>query len=472
MTTVRLMLLRCAVLLLLLTGGAVAFGQPPIVVVATDTAANNFEEIRGYLYGAIALCILLPLVPIGAYLRTGWRAKRNDITAGVSEEAKRRYLQMFSLSDPAPRGAGPRGPRLPANRRHAIGDAVGGDRKAGGHDQVFEDFYKRWYGRHRYAFPILVFVGVLAFLSVQIGYSAASLFPYWKAHEPTWTYSLDPTALSAIAGAYLWVTSDFIRRARRLDFAPSDINWGTLRLVIAVPMGYAFAGFGQVGNAGQVADTGQVVASVIAFSLGALPLSAIQDILRQTLYKRFTTTVHEEDRTDAVTQLQGIDDEIAMRLESENVTTIPQLAYCDPVRLVMRSNLTFNFVIDCMNQALCWVYFESQLANLRPLGLRGAVEISVLLDALASADPQIRSDAESTLADVVAAIKPPHTAATLRYTFAQIAGNPYTHFLKAVSVNPFLVSTEDTLPETMAGTAAAWNGAQDNRTDGDERRTH
>ena len=454
--------------------GAVAFGQPPILVIAADSAANNFEDIRGFLYGAIALCILLPLVPIGEYLRTGWRAKRNDITAGVSEEAKRRYLQMFSLSDQAARGAGQRGRGLPAKRRHATGDAVAGDGKTGRHDQVFEDFYKRWYGRHRYAVPVLVFVGVLAFLSVEIGYSAASLFPYWKAHEPTWTYSLDPTALSAIAGAYLWVTSDFIRRARRLDFAPSDINWGTLRLVVAVPMGYAFAGFGQVGTAGPVADTGQVVASVIAFSLGALPLSAIQDILRQTLYKRFTTTVHEEDRTDAVTQLQGIDDEIAMRLESEGITTIPQLAYCDPVRLVMRSNLTFNFVVDCMNQALCWVYFESQLDNLRPLGLRGAVEISALLDALASAEPQIRSDAEATLADVVAAIKPPHTAATMRNTFARIAGNPYTHFLEAVSVDPFVMSAQDTQPETVAGATGAWNGAQDNRTGNEEggRTTH
>jgi hypothetical protein len=238
----------------------------------------------------------------------------------------------------------------------------------------------------------------------------------------------------AIAGAYLWVTSDFISRARRLDFAPSDINWGTLRLVIAVPMGYAFAGL--------VVDVVPVLPSVIAFALGAFPLSAIQDMLRQSVYQRVTKTVAVDERSDALTRLQGVDDDIAIRLANEGITTIPQIAYCDPIRLVMRSNLTFNFVIDCMNQSLCWVYFEDQLKHLRPLGLRGAVEISFLMGALDSTDADVKAKAESVLADVTNAIKPPHTVQTLRYTFTQIAEDPYTHFLNAVWINPFTALEE------------------------------
>ena len=56
------------------------------------------------------------------------------------------------------------------------------------------------------------------------------------------------------------------------------------------------------------------------------------------------------------------------------VAQIAQVAYCDPIRLVMRSSLTFSFVIDCMNQALARH-----------------------------------------------AIKPPHTTQTMRRTFEQIA---------------------------------------------------
>jgi len=52
---------------------------------------------------------------------------------------------------------------------------------------------------------------------------------------------LPATAMAALAVAYLWVIHDHIWRMRRLDFAPSDVRWGTLRLLIAIPMGYAFA---------------------------------------------------------------------------------------------------------------------------------------------------------------------------------------------------------------------------------------
>jgi len=449
MKAFRLTFSRLALLLTLLAGAGVAVAQPaPVVVIATPAAP--FEEIRGFIYLAITLCILLPLIPVAAYLRTGWFAKRNDITAGVSEEAKARYLQMFSLAGPVRIDrTGKRDQRQPG-------------KQAGGHDKIFEDFYSHWYGRGRYVPPIILFVAVLGFLSYLIGFSVASLFPYWETHDPTWAYSLNPTSLSAIAGAYLWVTSDFIRRARRLDLAPSDIHWGTLRLVIAVPMGYAFAGFSAMDAGGLVRAPAQVVASVIAFSLGALPLSAIQDILRQSLYKRFTTSVHEVDSADAVTELQGIDDDIAMRLENEGITTIPQLASCDPVRLAMRSNLPFNFVIDCMNQALCWVYFEGQVDKLRPLGLRGAVDITALLNALDAPDPQVRSGAEATLSDVVAAIEPPHTVATLHYTFAQIAGNPFARFLASVLNQPAAPGAGTTFTGLAATAGEAWNGTQGN----------
>jgi hypothetical protein len=38
------------------------------------------------------------------------------------------------------------------------------------------------------------------------------------------TIDFPTTGMAAIAGAYLWVVDDFISRARRLDFAPSDVG--------------------------------------------------------------------------------------------------------------------------------------------------------------------------------------------------------------------------------------------------------
>jgi len=400
----------------------IRFGLAPTVIILPAIAlhafladlAKPFDNISWFIFGAIFLCVGLPLVPIIAYLWNGWEAKRNDISASVSTRAKECYLKMFSLSD------------YQINRQAApfiTNDANSPEARC---DRIFADFYKRWYGRRYYILPVAVFTATLTYLSIHIAYSAANMFPYWETQHRAFAYSLNPASLSAIAGAYLWVTSDFISRARCLDFAPSEINWGTLRLIIALPMGHAFA-----------SHTWDGLASVVAFGLGAFPLSMLQDMLRQRVNTWMTNTVPKPDRNNSLTKLQGVNKTLAVRMENEGITTIPQIACCDPIRLVMRSNLTFNFVIDCINQSLCWVYFEDQLRNLRPLGLRGAVEIANLKHSLESTDQAIRTEAEATLADLARAIQPPHTEATLRHTFRQIANNPYTHFLQAVLVNPF-----------------------------------
>src|SRR5262249_10649219 len=149
-------------------------------------------------------------------------------------------------------------------------------------------------------------------------------------------------------------------------FAPADVCWAALRLIVAVPMGYAFAALAK-----------DAVGPVVGFALGAFPLTRIMEFLRNWFSKvTGQTTASNTARSDSTTGLQGVDDDVAIRLANEGITTIPQIADCDPVRLVMRSSFTFKFVTDCMNQAISWRYFEIQLAELRPLGLRGAVEMS------------------------------------------------------------------------------------------------
>jgi hypothetical protein len=63
-----------------------------------------------------------------------------------------------------------------------------------------------------------------------------------------------------------------------------------------------------------------------------------------------------EETSNDIVKLQGINRWIIERLSNEDITTVTQIAYCDPIRLIMRSNLTFNFVTDCMNQALAVIY--------------------------------------------------------------------------------------------------------------------
>lgn len=353
-------------------------------------------EITGIVV-AILIGVLVPVTPVLVFVCVGWRVKKNEIMDGLSKEAKQKYFEMFSLSSLKGRSA---------------------------RELDFGDFYSLWYGRRFYILPVALLVLVLGFASTVVVFTALHHFPaFTDRHEP---YDLPSAAMAALAGAYMWVSSDFISRARRLDFSPSDVQWGVLRLVVCVPLGYAFASLAS-----------DAVAPTIAFALGAFPLGALIDLLQQALFVLIRRRPDSPTANDTVLQLQGIDDTIAKRLAAEDITTVAQVAYCDPIRIVMRSNLTFSFVIDCMNQALAWLYFEKQMATLRPLGLRGAAEIAMLVDGLRSADEHARTTALATLSDVVDAIRPPHTTQTMSWTFEQIAKDPYTVFLREVWVSPF-----------------------------------
>jgi hypothetical protein len=133
-------------------------------------------------------------------------------------------------------------------------------------------------------------------------------------------------------------------------------------------MGYAFA-----------AIAAPSVGPFVAFALGAFPLARVTTMLQQLANKNLNLGATAEEAGDNIIKLQGIGKTIVERLANEDVTTVTQLAYCDPVQSIMRSNLTFNLITDCMNQALAWMYLEDDLNRIRPLGMRGAVEIRYLM---------------------------------------------------------------------------------------------
>jgi hypothetical protein len=222
---------------------------------------------------------------------------------------------------------------------------------------------------------------------------------------------------AAIAGAYTFVAWDFITRVQRRNLSVGDILRGALRLGIAIPLGAAFAAVAK-----------EQAGVFIAFAVGVFPLSTVSTILRQLLNKKLDLEIGAANGASQVVQLSGVDSSIAERIEDADVTTVAQLAWCDPIQLTMRTNLDFDYIVDICSQALAWVYLDKKLDALRPLGLRGAYEIRYLVcDDLKDPDPAVRAEAERLLPVVAAAAQ--LDPAALQYAFDQIANDPYTQFL-------------------------------------------
>ncbi len=185
-------------------------------------------------------------------------------------------------------------------------------------------------------------------------------------------------------------------------------------MLVAAPLGYAVA---------SVASDG--LGTFLAFAIGAFPLSTVQRLLQRIGNKSFKLDLGATDSADAaeagqVIALDGIDLPTAERLEAADITTVAQLAYCDPVQLAMRTNLAFDAVTDLVNQALAFLYFKTDLDKLRPRGLRGAIEINEFVK---NAPPQ--TDPEVVILATVLSQEP----VTLLRAFRQISDDPYTLFL-------------------------------------------
>jgi hypothetical protein len=416
-------------------------------------------EFLGGVYGDLGQTLaltstlaltLLALYPIVMFLWSGWGVKRDDIFNTFSTDAMKRYLDVYQkntvVKSVKEKPAQAQSPHETAISTQGTFTAAKNDGKtptqtstgnptaiALSAKQVKDKFsaiYNRNFGRWRFAFPVLLFfvtcvAGV--FLSVEWALSRITVIKPGLVAVLTQhggVYVALP-ALGAIAelGAYVWIVSDLFTRSQRQSMQPIDVLNGTLRLAMAGPIGYAFAAIG--------GGTGHLLGPVLAFAAGAFPLATVRVMLRSFATKQLGVPIGIENDQDQVIELNSIDQPTADMLLDSGISTVAQLAYCDPVRLCMRTGLTFDYVVDIVSEALAWLYFEDKLDTLRPAGLRGAIEISNLLKA-ANGDPsQAETRRAVALCDVAAQMVNLSTPAFLN-ACDEAAGDSATELLLAL----------------------------------------
>lgn len=344
------------------------------------------------LLGAVFLTAL-GMLPVCSYVVRGWEVKRQDILSSLSREAKALYLAKFLRIEPDDP------------------------------DAAFGAMFQSRYGRWRFLPPCLLLVIVLLpemYVVSETGLdtlrAAGADAAIIGAHNPGGFLVLPSLASAAIVGAYLWVVADLISGARRIDLSPWDVALAALRLSTAAPMGYALS---------SIVKTD--VAPFVAFGVGAFPLNAVTIIFRRLGNKQLGLDIAVDSKPDQVTKLDGVDPLVADRLQGADITTIAELAWCDPVQLAMRTGLAFDFVLDIVSQSLAYVYFQERMGGLRAGGLRGAIEIRTLLDRLWHKDALARKQATRALISLArtAGVEYPAFCNACR----EIADDPYTVFL-------------------------------------------
>ncbi len=348
--------------------------------------------MKFHLLSFILSVILVALMayPLIIHFFLGWKRKADDVLLSMSASCARIYLSTFQ--------------DLSVEENIARAE--------------FKRFYLSWYGRKYLVAPIVI----IMFAAIILSYSLADtgifdLNEFNKISVVAGEYiHLPPVAVAAVTGAYGFVAWDLISRTARRDLSPSDILGAAVRMLIAIPLGYSFAAL--------LKDD---LGPFIAFAAGAFPLQTVVTILQRLTNKQLGVEMGASASKDQVIELSCVDRVIADRLQDADITTVGQLAYCDPVQICMRTNLSFAFVSDITAQALAWIYLGNKLADLRLLGLRGAVEIGYLNEDIKSSDPAESQCAEAILkkAASILALSPEE----FQNVAEQIGEDPYTVFL-------------------------------------------
>ena len=346
------------------------------------------------LFLTAVLCVftfLLVLYPIGRYLFKPWAFRRDRLFGLLEGTAIVFYYKQFR----------------PGTK---IGDLKTGDDSLSTEAYMasFCSDFDHWYGRKYYIAPVCG----LGALSLACAWWMILMMREWTGGSGN-ADSGHGLVAAALAGAFVWIISDEIDRLRRRDFTSSDVYYYIFRILLAVPFGWALT---------RLQYTSQVGIPV-AFFLGAFPTTTLFTAARRIGGQQ----LHLGDDPSGALELeklQSIGKDNAERFKDEGISTIAQLAYADPVDLTIRTNFDFNYVIDCVSQALMWIYIIPT-TDLNLLSLRGAQEAAALVEWLKDSDH--RTAAEATLTALAAKLNISEQA--LKTTLQQIASDPYTKFL-------------------------------------------
>ncbi len=343
--------------------------------------------MRYLITAGFIIAWLILFIPTLVYLGTTWKVRFDNLKSRFNDEAVRLYLTQYFPSETVPAGES----RI----------------------EFFAQKVNASYGRSHYALPLVL---LIAISGIALTLTAISVFK-WLGIDSS-APSIPPIAASALLGAYVWSAYDQIQRYRTCDFTSHDVYKSSFRFIIAVPLGYSVAAL--------LKDEAGVT---VAFFLGAFPVNTVRTFGKRLVTAKLGIGDQGVETKSELEQLQGINRLEAERFQEEGITNALQLAYADPVDLTFRTNYDFNYVIDCMSQALLWLYLDRNIASdkLRVLGLRGAYEARVLNELLGSENREDREKAEDNLAEIAKVLNVSEKA--FRKSLFEIAEDPYTKFL-------------------------------------------
>lgn len=295
----------------------------------------------------VVACALYPLIYLG--YRRMLTYKRDEIISLMSKgKAFQRYLVAFH--------AGADG--MPGNDKDQRTQLV----------RTVEGLFDAYYDRLTYFIPIAICM-ILTFIAASVALAKSQAPIDWLPQgSMELAKSLPPVALAAIAGAYVWGLYDMVHNFINLNLTPTQIHLVWLRLLMAPILGYLVGA--------PLNDSGKLMAG---FAVGVFPLKQLLDFVQSRGAKLLNIDPAKVEVEGSTLQhIQGMTKEMLDILDDECIHSSQHLAQADPIKLLLRTRLEWKIILDFIDQAYLFNYIGDKIPLLRPLGIRGAIELATL----------------------------------------------------------------------------------------------
>lgn len=372
-----------------------------IIFISIPEFLTNADAAQWSMYSIFCLAMLLLILPGLFFCFYGARIRRKEILENFDNNAAEAYLACFH-------------PDL----KHGAGSCRSAQER-------LIEYYNSQYKLGRFIICSLLCYCSAGLLGLISAYTATS----WLRHHNLTEGFFPLNVVLAIMGGYTWVTYDQINRTMRNDLTSRSQLIGTFRLLIVVPMAYSIS-----------LAFNQSLGGPLAFLLGTFPTDTVMTIGRRVLTKIMPDADLPKEAQWDIQRLKSVDIVAAERFAEEGVSSITQLAYTDPVRLAIRTNLGFSYILVCTSEALLWIYLQDKTPLLRKIGISGAFECSSLWqDIKDDEDPLVQNRARAVVEEIRSILEI-NSVEGVNNLLYQVAEDPYIQFQRACWALPMMTN--------------------------------
>ena len=175
------------------------------------------------------------------------------------------------------------------------------------------------------------------------------------------------------SGGVLYALYSILNRYRSTDIPPALVFQLGYQIMLATIAAYFISTISP-----------DYMDAFLAFAVGFIPYVELTEWIRAGAKNRLGTTlkfadeVSQEKALSSIDAFPGMSRRDAERLKEENIFTIQNLAFTNPVTLYLSTSFKMSRIIDWVNQAYLMVFLSpDQIKKLSHMGIRGAIGMQI-----------------------------------------------------------------------------------------------